>query len=82
MKIKIKQVKGDVTLDDSQRPFLAQHSFAMLFRHCFECLQHCSNIAMMCCAKNRRVESSGVRSPLAAVHGVMWVLFNVFSVIC
>jgi len=29
-------LKGDVTRDDSQRRFLAQHSVATLYRHCFE----------------------------------------------
>ena len=28
--------KGDVTRDDSQQRFLAQHSLATLVRHCFE----------------------------------------------
>ena len=42
------KTKGDVTLDDSQRPFLAQHSVAALLRHRFEWLQHCSNIATLC----------------------------------
>ena len=37
--------KGDVTRDDSQGRFLAQHSVATLLRHCFKWLQHCSNIA-------------------------------------
>ena len=51
--------KGDVTRDDSQRRFLAQRSVATtLLRHCFEWLQHCSTIATLCCAKNRRCESS------------------------
>ena len=54
----------DVTRDDSQRRFLAQHSVATLLRHCFEWLQHCSNIATLCCAKNRRCESSRVTSPI------------------
>ena len=50
--------KGDyVTRDDSQRRFLAHHSVATLLRHCFEWLQHCSDIATPCCAKNRRCES-------------------------
>ena len=53
-----------VMLHDSQRRFLAQHSVATLLRHCFEYLQHCSNIATLCCAKNRRCESSRVTSPL------------------
>ena len=53
-----------VMLHDSQRRFLAQHSVATLLRHCFEYLQHCSNIATLCCAKNRRWESSRVTSPL------------------
>ena len=51
--------KGDVTRDDSQGRFLAQRSVATtLLRHCFEWLQHCSTIATLCCAKNRRCESS------------------------
>ena len=57
------EFKGDVTRDDSQRRFLAQHSAAILLRHCFEWLQHCSNIATPCCTKNRRWESSRVTSP-------------------
>ena len=32
-------------------------------QHCFEWLQHCSNIAALCCAKNRRCESSRVTLP-------------------
>ena len=28
--------KGDVTRDDSQRRFLAQHGVTTLLRHCFE----------------------------------------------
>ena len=52
--------KGDVTQDDSQRRFLAQQNVATLLRRCFELLQHCSNIARLCCAKNRRCESSRV----------------------
>ena len=31
-----------VTRDVSQRRFLAQHGVALLLRHCFEWLQHCS----------------------------------------
>ena len=36
--------KGDVTRDDSQRRFLAQHSAAMLLRYCFELFQHCNPV--------------------------------------
>ena len=43
------QSKGDVTQDDSQWRFLAQHSVATLLRRCFEFLQHCSNITTLCC---------------------------------
>ena len=46
-----------------QRQFLAQHSAATLLRHCFEWLQHCPTIATLCCAKNRRCESSRVTWP-------------------
>ena len=49
---------GDVRQDDSQRRFLAQHSVATLLRCCFELLQHCTNIATLCCPKNRRCKSS------------------------
>ena len=54
--------KGDVSRDYSQRRFLAQHSVATLLRHCFEWLLHWSGIATLCCAKNRRCESSRVTS--------------------
>ena len=51
-------------LDDTKkRRLLPQHSVATLLRHCFQWLQHCSNIAALCCAKNRRCESSRVTSP-------------------
>ena len=50
-----------VKRDDSQRRFLVQPSVAIWLRHCFECLQHCSNVTTMCCAKNRRCKSSRVR---------------------
>ena len=53
-------VKDDVTRDDSQRRFLAQHNVATLFR---EQLQHCSNIATLCSTKNRRCKSFRVTSP-------------------
>ena len=33
-------------------------------RHCFEWFQHCSSIARLCCAKNRRCKSFRVKSPL------------------
>ena len=55
------ELKEDVTRDDWQRRFLAQHSVATLLRRCFEWLQNCSNIAALCCAKNRRCESSSER---------------------
>ena len=57
------RTKGDVTREDSQRRFLAQHSVATLLRHCFEWLQHCSNIGTLCCAINRRCQSYCVTSP-------------------
>ena len=41
------QSKGDVTRDDSQRRFLAQDIIPTLLRHCFEWLQHGSNIATL-----------------------------------
>ena len=38
--------------------FEAQHSVATLLRRCFVWSQHCSNIATLGCAENRRCESS------------------------
>ena len=55
---------------DSQRRFLVQITITILLRHCFEWLQHCSNIAALCCAQNRRCESSHVTSPLASNNRV------------
>ena len=55
---------GEAKRDDSQRRFLAQHSVATLLLHCFEWLQHCFSVAMLCCAKIRRFDSSPVTSPL------------------
>ena len=55
--------KGDVTRDDSQRRFLAQHSVAMLEQCCNLSKQCRNNVGTLCCAKNRRSESSGVTSP-------------------
>ena len=36
--------EGDVTRDNSQLRFLAQHSVTTLLLHCLEWLQYCSNI--------------------------------------
>ena len=55
--------KGDITRDDSQRRFLAQRSVAMLELCCNYSKQCRNNIATLCCAKNRRCESSRVTSP-------------------
>ena len=52
----VAHTEGDVTRYDSQRGLLAQHSVAILLRHCFEWL-HCSSIATPGCAKNPRCES-------------------------
>ena len=43
-----------------QLRFFAQHSISTLFRM----VQHCSNIATLCCAKNGRCVSSRVTTPL------------------
>ena len=56
--------KGDITWDDSQRRFLAQHSIAMLEQCWKNSKQRRNNVATLCCAKNRRCESSRVTSPL------------------
>ena len=54
--------KGDVTRDDPQRRFLAQHSAAMLGQCCNHSKQCRNNVATLCYAKNRRCESSRVTS--------------------
>ena len=56
-------LKGHVTRDDLQRRFLAQHSVAMLEQCCNHSKQCRNNVARLCCAKNRRCESSRVTSP-------------------
>ena len=60
----VKETWADVTRDNSQRQCSAQYIVTTLLRYCFEWLQHCFNIETMCCAKNRRCESSRVTSPL------------------
>ena len=58
-----KHFKGDVNRDDSQRRFLAQQNVAMLEQCCKHSKQCRNNVATLCCAKNRRCESSRVISP-------------------
>ena len=65
--------EGDVTRDDSQRQLLVQHSVAML-EQCRNYSKQCrNNVATLCCAKNRRCESSRVTSPLA-LHDFIFCL--------
>ena len=54
----------DVALHDSQRRSLEQHSVAMLEKCCTYSKQCRSNVAMLCCAKNRYRQSSRITSPL------------------
>ena len=58
------ETKSDVTRNNSQRRFLAQHSVPMLEQCCNHSKQCRNNVATLCCAKNRRCESSCVTSPL------------------
>ena len=55
--------KGDVTRDDSQQQFLAQHSVATLLRYCFEWLQYCFNIAKGSCSSCSEEKSPMVPNP-------------------
>ena len=55
--------KGDVTRNDIQRRFLAQHSIAMLEQRCNHSNQYYNNVETLCCARNRRCNSSRVTSP-------------------
>ena len=56
-----------------------RYSVATLLRHCFEKLQHWSNIATLCCAKNhqwRQYESSCVTSPLNCEQSLFFFRFS------
>ena len=64
--------KGDVTWDDSQRRFFAQHSVAMLEQCCYHLNQCRNNVVTLCCAKNRRCESSRVTSPSGSRVWTWW----------
>ena len=46
--------------------------FATLLRYCLEYLQHCSNIATLCCAKNRCCESYRVTSSPLGLVAFIW----------
>ena len=61
--VRSKHTEGDAKRDDSQRRFSALHSVAMLEQCCDHLKQCRGNVAKLCCAKNRRCESSGVTSP-------------------
>ena len=65
--------KGDLTRNDSQRRFLAQQSVEILEQYCNYSKQCRNNVATLCCAKNRRCESSRVTSPPG---GGTWVVFG------
>ena len=58
----------------TQRCNTTQHNVATLLRHCLEWLQHCPNIATLCCAENRRCESSRVTWPLSERQEKRWPL--------
>ena len=60
--------KDDVTRDDSQRRFLAQHSVAALLRHCFEHFQHCSNIEPLECSSLRIVSCNTTLKRSLYIH--------------
>ena len=61
--------------------FSATQPWNIALQHCFEWLQHCSSIATLCCAKNRRRESSRVTSPLALHDFIFYSnkLLNIIS---
>ena len=64
---KLKEVsrfKGDVTRNDSERRFLAQHSITILLRIVLNGYNKIAKIATLCCAKNRCCESSRITSPV------------------
>ena len=71
--------KGDVTRDDSQRRFLAQHRVATLEQCCNHSKQCRNNVATLCCAKNRRCESSRVTSPWRNPESRKFCMWNLKS---
>ena len=62
-KTKSNKSKGDVTRDDLQRRFLAQHRVQTLEQYCSYSKQCNINVLTLCCAKNDRCESSQVTTP-------------------
>ena len=70
------QSKGDVPRDDSQRLFLAQDIIPTLLRHCFEWLQHGSNIATLCCAKKSSLRIVPCNITLTLFANVVCALYN------
>ena len=62
-KAKSNRSKGDVTWDDLQRRFLAQHRVQTLEQYCSYSKQCNNNVVTLCCAKNDRCESSQVTTP-------------------
>ena len=58
----LRRTKGDAARNDSQRRLLAQHSVAMLERCCNHSKLCRNNVETLCCAKNRRCESSRITS--------------------
>ena len=57
----LKSLKGDVTGDDSQRRFFAQHGTAMLEQCCNHLNQCRNNIVTLYCAKKSLLQSHGCR---------------------
>ena len=62
-KAKSNRSKGDITWDDLQRRFLAQHRVQTLEQYCSYSKQCNNNVVTLCCAKNDRCESSQVTTP-------------------
>ena len=62
-KAKSNRSKGDITWDDLQRRFLAQHRVQTLEQYCSYSKQCNNNVVTLCYAKNDRCESSQVTTP-------------------
>ena len=74
--------QGYVTRDESQRKIWAQHIFAMLEQCCNYSKQCRNNVATLCCAKNRRCESSRLTSPkrkFCLQRYAVFVVYCIFS---
>ena len=67
--------RGGVWIVLFSKVIAVQHRVETLFRHGFKWLQHCSNIAMLCCTKNRIVLCNIIFKGTASFWWVLHIYF-------